>query len=129
MLIGCLQGTRHVHNQQALQEALSYRDNRGGAVFWLTHDGEEYPKLAIRVSGEIADVHFFPKDAHPGFRCLGGAGLPQGGMTTLVFDGCDPGAGEDTPNEFVVPVETAGAIAAEFLRTGQRSAEVEWCEL
>jgi len=55
---------------------------------------------------------------------LGGDGLPEGGLTTLVYQGADPGTGEQTPNEFVVPFETARAIAREFFRTEQISATV-----
>jgi hypothetical protein len=117
-----------VDDVEGLEEVLAWRDARGGAFFWLTHD-EQYPSLAIRVSGDLADIHFFPRDGHPGFRCLGGEGMAEGGPTTLVFEGCDPGDGEDTPNEFVVPFETAKSIASEFLRSQRMSGDVSWFEL
>jgi hypothetical protein len=125
---GC-QRNWDIQDLGALQQALASRDSLGGALFWLAHADDEYPTLAIRISGDVADVHFFPRDNHPGFRCLGGDGLPEGGMTTLVFEGCDPGSGEDTPNEFVVPASTACEIAAEFFRTGRMSTHVSWFEL
>ena len=50
-------------------------------------------------------------------------------MTLLVYQGADPGTGEDTPNEFVVPVELASEIAVEFFRSQQMSAAVSWYEL
>ena len=98
-------------------------------MLWLSPDGAQYPAMALRISSGVADVHYFPHDGHPGFRCLGGDGLPAGGMTRLVYQGADPATGEDTPNEFVVPVELVGEVAAEFFRSQQMSAAVSWFEL
>jgi hypothetical protein len=129
VIVGGYQRTWDVQNVTAMEEARASRDSRGGAVFWLADDGAEYPTLAVRISGNVADVHYFPHDGHPGFRCVGGEGLPKRGMTTLVYDGCDPGSGEDTPNEFVVSVSTACEVAKEFFRTKQMSDAVFWFEL
>jgi hypothetical protein len=118
-----------VADDNSLDAALAWRDDRGGGIFWLTSDEEQYPVLAIRVSGDVADVHYFPRDRHPGFRCLGGDGLPAGGLTTLVYRGSDPASGEQTPNEFVVPFETARAIAREFFHTKQMPKAASWFEL
>lgn len=119
----------HVADDKSLDAALAWRDDRGDGMFWLGPDEDQYPALAIRASGEVADVHYFPCDGHPGFRCLGGNGLPDGGLTTLVYQGCDPATGEESPNEFVVSFETARALAREFFRTGQMSPTVSWFEL
>jgi hypothetical protein len=102
--VGGYSQTWRVDDDKSLEAALAWRDDRGGAIFWLTPDDREYPALAIRVTGDLADVHYFPLDGHPGFRCLGGDELPEGGLTTLLYPGCDPTAGEETPNEFVVPL-------------------------
>ena len=118
-----------VEDIKALEDALAWRDSRGGARFWLAHNDQKYPALAIRVTGDVADVHFFPEEGHPGFRCLGGEGLLKGGWTVLVFQGCDPGTGEETPNEFVVPFKTACSIAREFFSRKQMSDTVSWFEL
>jgi len=98
-------------------------------MFWLTPDDERYPALAIRVSGHLAHVHYFPRDGHPGFRCLGGDGLPEGGETTLVYQGCDPATGEETPNEFIVPFATALSLGEDFFRSKRMSEAVSWFEL
>src|SRR5262249_4186533 len=108
-----------VKDVKGLEDALAWRDARGGTEFWLSHDEEKYPVLAMRVTGELADVTFFPEEGHPGFRCLGGKGLTKGGSTTLGFEGCAPATGEDAPNEFVVPFETAYSIAMEFFQRKQ----------
>jgi hypothetical protein len=121
--------TWQAEDDESLEAALAWRDDRGGGLFWLTPDEEKYPTLAIRVSGDVADVHYFPWDGHPGFRCLGGHGLPEGGWTTLVYQGCDPAGGEETPNEFIVSFDTACSVAKEFCRTRKMSEAVSWFEL
>ena len=121
--------TWDVKDAMGLDAALMWRDERGGGTFWLSPDEARYPALAIRVSGDVADVHFFPRHGHPGFRCLGGNGLPEGGFTTLLYERADPATGEQTPNEFIVPFETARTVAREFFHTLQMSAVVSWFEL
>jgi hypothetical protein len=116
------------HDEQALEAILRRRDGRGGALFWLSDEARSFPCLALRVSGDLSDIHFFPHEDHAGFRCLGNQDLPPGGTTTFVFEGCDPGYGEETPNEFVVPFATALAVAKEFLRTKQMASWVQWFE-
>jgi hypothetical protein len=121
--------TWHAGDVDGLWRVLSWRDSRGGAVFCLRREGAEYPCLAIRTSGNLADIHYFAEEGHPGFRCVGGEGLPEDGETTLVFEGCDPASGEPTPNGFVVPFETAASIATEFFRTGGMLDTISWFEL
>lgn len=121
--------TWKVADLAGLAEALAWRDDHGGAMLWLTPDDAPYPALALRVSGDVADVRYFPWAGHPGFRCLRSGGLPSGGLTRLVYQGADPATAEDVPNEFVVPVELAAEIAAEFFRSRRMSAAVSWFEL
>src|SRR5262249_5535772 len=85
--------TWEVADERSLEAALAWRDDHGGGIFWLSPDEERYPALAIRVSGKVADVIYFRQDGHPSFRCLGGQGLPEDGLTTLVYQGCDPAGG------------------------------------
>jgi hypothetical protein len=121
--------TWQVDDADALRTALEWRDSRGGAEFWLAHQGGAYPWLALRLTASAADLHYFPAAGHPGFRCLGGAGLPAGGLTKLVYDGCDPADGEDVPNEFIVPAATAARLAEAFFRSGEKSPQAQWAEL
>jgi len=121
--------TWQVEDDKSLESALAWRDDHGGGIFWLSPDEEKYPALAIRVSGDLADVLYFPHDGHPGYRCLGGQELPEGGLTTLVYQGCDPASGEQTPNRFIVQFETARAVAKEFFSSKQMSEAVAWFEL
>ena len=116
-----------VNNIEGLSKALAWRDSHNGAVFWLTHNNESFPALAIRISGDLADVHFFPKQGHAGFRSLGG--LNEEGTTRLVYEGCDPAAGEETSNQFLIPINAVRDIAIEFFRSKHMSTGVPWFEL
>jgi len=91
----------------------------------------EFPVVAIRVSGELADVHYFPFKGHPGFRALASPSASQssGQSITLIYEGCDPSTGEESPVEFIVPIDTAIDLAKEFHRTGTRPVGASWFEL
>lgn len=56
-------------------------------------------------------------------------GLPDGGTTSFVYEGCDPATGESTPNEFVVPFLIARFVAYDFLLRGTMSEAVSWFEV
>jgi hypothetical protein len=118
-----------LENLEDLKAVLAWRDAKGGALLWFADPHPNYPQLAIRISGECADIHYFPEKGHPGFRCLGGEGLPEGGMTTLVFEGGDPGRGEETPNEFVVSLPIVWLVAKEFFASKVMSSSVSWYDL
>jgi hypothetical protein len=112
-----------------LEQALLQRDERGGGEFWISPDSSEFPCLAVRISGAIGDVHFFPDADSPGFRCLAGADPPQGGTTKLLYMGCDPADGEDSPSEFIVPFATIVQIALAFLAEEDPLTLGHWFEL
>lgn len=129
VLVGAVGASWRVNTAKELAKALAWRDARGGALFYITPDGDKYPSLTIRVTEDYADVHYWPYDGHAGFRALGGKGLPAGGWTTFLYEGCDPGTGEETPNEFILPFTTARSLAKAFLHAREKSDEVEWLEL
>ncbi len=118
-----------VHDDQGVERVLSTRDARGGGEYWLAEGVRDYPCLGVTVSGDQSAIHYFPEEGHPGFRCLGGIGLPTDGKSTFEFDGCDPGNGMEVPNGFVVPVATAVAVAKDFLRCKNLPTSAEWFEL
>ena len=103
MRVGAYNQSWQVNNADELAKAMAWRDDTHGAIFFLVPDDEPYPYLAVRVTADYADVHYFSFDGHPGFRCLGGEGLPEGGWIKFVYRGCDPSAGKESPNKFVVP--------------------------
>jgi len=119
----------HVETVADLDAALAWRDELGGADFWLMPDNKEYPCLAIRIGGNLGDMHFIPDSDSPGYRCLGGEDLPRDGITKLLFMGCDPGTGEEVPNECVVAVGTITKTARGFLLGESVLGLAAWIEL
>jgi hypothetical protein len=117
------------HDEAGLEQVLRFRDAVGGALFWLVHDDHRHPSMAIRISGNLADVHYFPDEGHPGFRALAEPAALGARTTTFIYEGCDPATGEETPSQFVVPVSKAIDVAKDFHRTGARSSAVSWFEL
>lgn len=120
---------RRIKDIDGLMSVLARRDSLGGGIFFLAPDDGDYPCLCMRVSGDVADIHFYPEEGHCGFRCLGGEALPEGGLTTLLYEGCDPALGEETPNEFIMPFAVACRAAAEFLDTGRMPGCASWFNL
>jgi hypothetical protein len=101
-----------VEDVNGLRDVLAWRDDCGGAELWLSREAA-FPALVIRLSGDWATVTYFGKEGHPGFRCLGGNGLPKKESTTFVSRGCDPPTRVVEPNEFVLSSEAACAIACD----------------
>ncbi len=118
-----------VENEQELEELLKKKDRCGGGLFWIAESENSYPYLGIRVTESVGDIHFFPEEGHPGFRCIGGEDLPKSGNTVLIYYGCDPADGEETPNEFIVPFATLLVVAKEFLQSKKLPESVKWLEL
>jgi hypothetical protein len=120
--------TTDVHDEAELIAILATRDARGGALLWLSHDAS-YPTLAIRISGQQVDIHYFPNEGHPGFRCLANDMSNCNEDSVFIFKGCDPATGEIVPSEFVVPIDTVNAVALEYFRSGKMSSSEQWFEL
>ncbi|MFX1450750.1 MAG: Imm1 family immunity protein [Promethearchaeota archaeon] len=129
MIVSGYQTEWVVDDEHSLDNILRTRDDMKGGEFWLADVAGEYPCLSIIIYQNLSTIHYFPKENHPGFRCLGGEGLPSGGMTIFVYQGCDPRDGIEIPNKFVVPFTTALAVAKEFFRSRKLPASVQWFEL
>lgn len=119
--------TQVVESPVALREAIRVRDSRGGAQFWISEGPRSFSCLAVRVSGDLADAHYFPDEGHPGFRCL--ASSPPDRSVLFVFEGCDPGVGERVPAEFVLSLGELDAVVSEFASTQRMCPSSSWLEL
>ena len=120
------------HDEAGLDRVLEFRDAVGGAEFWLSIKDDSYPVVSIRVSGALADVHYFPEEGHPGFRALAAPESTQEQEAPDVrfrYEGCDPASGEDVPGQFVLPFSVALDLAREFYRTGAQPSSAAWFEL
>lgn len=106
------QGEIEVGDEASLGAALNRRDAIGGGEFWLAENAGGYPCLAIRVSGDYADIHYFPKSGHPGFRFMNDTDDSSPGEYTIFrYLGSDPADGTEVPNEFVVSHIVAVTVA------------------
>lgn len=112
----------------AIDSALTKRHGSGVNAFWLSHGSSKYPALLILVNGELASLHYFPKDRHPGFRSVGKVeGLEPGGTTTFFMNNVNEP--EQILNDSIVPFSTALKAAKEFSASADLPPSVEWFEL
>jgi hypothetical protein len=119
-----------VATEAELEAVLRFRDGVGGAQFWLNADDEDFPALAMRVTGDVGDVHYFPAEGEPGWRALAILEGPEKGQTILLrYEGADPASGELTPPQFVLPFATLLDVARSFFRVQSLPASVAWFEL
>src|SRR5215469_17125394 len=96
-----------------IESALSKRDDAGMNSFWLSHGTEEFPAINIMVNGDLAYVHYFPDDDHPGYGSAGAVpNLSRGGKTNSFMHSSD----QPNPirNDAVVPFSKALKVAQEF---------------
>src|SRR5579862_1396513 len=69
-----------------IDAALSKRHGDGLNSFWLSHGAEEFPVINILVKGDLAYVHYFPKDRHPGFASAAKELGPRSNETSIFFE-------------------------------------------
>jgi hypothetical protein len=80
------------------------------------------------VSGDLAYVHYFPKDRHPGFASLGMLpGLRPGGDTSFFPD--DTNETFEIMNQAVVRFADALRVAQEFAISPELPKSIQWSEL
>lgn len=112
-----------------LRAILTQRREDGANSFWLSHEGKDYPHLALLAKGEVAWVTYFPKDRDAGYVPVGNlAGLTPGKLTTFSIsrhkadDVC-------VMNEGVLPISLAVTIAVEFFHTDALPTSINWLHL
>ena len=90
---------------------------------------EEYPYLALHLNGDVAYLHYFPSDGHPGFQPT----VPDGtdvvaDVHFLNLDGTESGA-FDMPRSTLISVDDAVTAVREFARDSEPPPSIEWFEL
>ena len=118
-----------VNNPTELRAILTQRREDGANSFWLSHDGKDYPHLALLVTGELASVHYFPKDRDAGYVPIGNlARLPSEGTTTFSISRYKA---DDVlvVNDAVLPVSLAAKIAEEFFHSDALPTGINWLHL
>ena len=122
----------NVHDITSLDElegVLKTRYENGINQFSLYEDNIKYPWVALMVNGDLAALHYFPHEGHPGFIPLGkNVGLEPGGFTTFYLS--NPHREKLwIPNYSVIPYSVALTAAKEFFSSRQLPQSIEWFEL
>jgi hypothetical protein len=126
-----IQDFERVYDANASDEidsAMAKRYGSGVNAFWLSHGSSKYPSILILVNGDLASLHYFPEEGHPGFRSVGTVqGLEPGGTTAFFMNNVK----EEQPilNDSIVPLSTALKAAKEFSASTELPHSVEWFEL
>jgi hypothetical protein len=110
-----------------IEAALSKRHVGGINSFWLSHGAELYPAINIMVKGELATVHYLPKDRDPGFVSVAKVRGPTPDETSIFFVG--PAEKIWVRNDAVVPFSDALKVAQEFSISTTMPKCIQWFEL
>lgn len=131
MAVDSHRGTEIAESAAALVTLISPFDSKGGGEYWISRIGSEFPCLAMRFTGIHADVHWFGDDQGNMYRSLrpDSASQLDGECTRFIFEHSDPSTGEDSPNQFVIPRETAFGIARSFFESTTLPSGFSWYEL
>lgn len=126
--IADLESTPDLMTPLEIEAFMNKRDDAGMNSFWLSHGDDRFPAINIMVNGDLAYVHYFPDDDHPGYASVGGLpNLTRGGITNFFHD---PG-GEpfDILNGAVVPFSKALKVAQEFAVSKEIPKCIPWRSL
>jgi hypothetical protein len=121
-------GLHEASSVSALESILMKRYKGEFNSFWLSHRGARNPSLALLVRGDLANLHYFPHQSHPGLVPTGNvAGLSDGEMTVFHMDM----GGEEVQvvNDAIIPFSSAVAAAKEFFASDTLPKSINWTEL
>jgi hypothetical protein len=119
-----VRGVRVVESMIELDAALTESIRAGVREFWLS-DEHAFPAMAIWVKDDLATLHFFREEAHPGLRSIGTI-LPTKGIVYFAPESTHQA--EAVPNRFVVSLASALAAAKQFM-LAKIPDSIEWMDL
>jgi hypothetical protein len=122
-------GGRHsVSSDREVDALLATRYGQALNEFWIYREAKKRPSIAIMANGDLALVHYFPRDDHPGFLSVGPApGLDPDGGTMFALSPLE--TPWPRPNRSVIPFSLALAAAKEFAKSPALPRCIEWFEL
>jgi hypothetical protein len=123
-----LESVHNVETPADIDAILSKRYRLRINSFWVADSAGAFPAINIMVNGDLAYVHYFPKDQHPGYASVGGAlGLNPEEDTDFFHDN----AQETFPimNDSVVPFSDALKVVQGFAISKSIPKCVQWNEL
>jgi hypothetical protein len=112
-----------------LETVITKRCDNSFNSFWLSHQGEEYPTLAVLVKDDLATLNYMPKEFDAGYRSVGALpDLTPGATMRFSISGS---SGDDVfvRNDAVLPFSVALQAAKEFFFSKDLPKSVEWFEL
>lgn len=118
-----------VNSPAELHAILSQRREDGANSYRLSHEGKDYPHLALLVKGKLASVTYFSMDDDAGYVPAGNlAALPIGKLTTFSISrhGADDVL---VMNDAVLPDSLAVEIAEEFFHSDALPSSLSWVHL
>jgi hypothetical protein len=110
-----------------IEAALSKRHDGGVNSFWLSHGAKKFPALGILVKGDLANVHYFPRDRDPGFASVAKVLGPRPEETSTFF--VRPTEKIWVRNGAVIPFSDALKVAQEFAISTTIPKCIQWFEL
>jgi hypothetical protein len=116
-----------VTKPEDVEVALNKRHVGGINAFWLSHGTEKFPAIGILVKGELANVHFFPRERHPGFTSVANVFDHRSNETSIFF--VRPTEKTWVRNDALVPFSDALKVAQEFAASKVMPKCIQWFEL
>jgi Immunity protein Imm1 len=117
-----------VVSEEELGSAMSQRYVDSSNLFWLSHQPEGYPVLAIHVKGDLAVLNYFPEERQAGFVSIGSVSSLEPREFTI-FSSSSTGETDMIPNHQIVPFAAAIEAAKEFMRSDTLPTSIKWFEL
>ena len=112
MIIQDYHSTWNVTTPAEIEAALRKRRRAGVNSFWLGYVAGGFPAINILVKGDLAHVHYFPNEDHPGFASVAKLPVPRPNALRVFF--INPTEEIDVLNGEVIPFSDALKAAQEF---------------
>lgn len=111
-----------------VEAVLSKRHGADVNSFWIGHEDGGFPAINIMVKGDLAYVHYFPKESHPGLASVAQFPERAGGGSSVFFLSS---GGEEAwvPNYAVVAFSEALKVAQEFAVSKELPKCMRWNSL
>lgn len=111
-----------------IETVMSKRNRTGRNGFWLSHGSKRFPAINIMVKGELAYIHYLPKERHPGFASVGMLPSLKSEDDTSFFPD-DTNESLEIMNDAVVRFSDALKVAQEFAISPALPKSIQWSEL
>jgi hypothetical protein len=128
MRIWDFEGAHDATTPTEVEAVLNKRYGAGLNSFWIGHEDGKFPAMNIMVNGDIAYVHYFPKQGHPGLASVGSVPCLRSGEFTEFFPS-ESKESLDIMNEAIVPVSDALKAAQEFAASKTLPKCIQWNSL